>query len=228
MTEIWSHRGRVDVAGAAPDNTPEALELACARGVVGVEIDTWRTADGRFVLGHDRECPAGLVDTVARADLPERAELADALDAAPLATVNVELKVPPGAGADDAAALGQDLARWLARWRDGRPGGVRMVVSSFSRAATDAVLDAGGDLDVAWLCMQLPGPDALAALAERGYWGVHPHDGGLRIDGVAAARDAKLAVVAWTVNDPGRAAVLADAGLHAVITDAPLALRRQG
>ena len=221
--QIWSHRGRVDVAGAAPDNTPQALALVCAHRLDGVEIDTWRTADGQFVVGHDRDTPAGAVDGLERAAVPERPGLADVLDAAALGTVNVELKVPAEAGAEYAAALGQALGQWLTA----RAGGPRVVASSFSRAATDAVVAAAPHLRVALLCRELPDPDGLGALGAGGYWGVHPAGARLDAAGVEAIHAAGLAAVAWTVNDAGHAARLAGAGLDAVITDMPLALQQR-
>lgn len=221
--EIWSHRGRVDTDPVAPDNTPAALALVSARGLTGVEIDTWLTADQRFVLGHDRETPAGPVDTLARAAVPERPDLGQALGAAAITTVNVELKVPPEANPADAGTLGRTLGGWLAD----RQGGPRLVVSSFSRPAADGVLASAPGLLVALLCMVLPRREELAELATAGYWAVHPHGDALGIEGVEAVHAAGLAAVAWTVNDPRRAADLADAGLDAVITDMPLALRRR-
>ena len=221
--QIWSHRGRVDVDQPAPDNTPQALALVCAHGLDGVEIDTWRTADGHFVVGHDRDTPAGAVDGLERAAVPERPGLAAMLGAAVLGTVNVELKVPFDSAASEAAALGEALAGWVVSCS----GGLRLVVSSFSRAATDAVVAAAPHLRVALLCSELPDPDELEALGAGGYWGVHPAGARLDAGGVEAIHAAGLAAVAWTVNDAGHAAALAGAGLDAVITDMPLALQQR-
>jgi glycerophosphoryl diester phosphodiesterase len=101
------------------------------------------------------------------------------------------------------------------------------VASSFSRAATDAVVAAAPHLRVALLCRELPDPDGLGALGAGGYWGVHPAGARLDAAGVEAIHAAGLAAVAWTVNDAGHAARLAGAGLDAVITDMPLALQQR-
>lgn len=223
MTEIWSQRGRVDVAGAAPDNTPPALALVSAHRLAGVEIDTWRTADGQFVVGHDRDTLAGAVDGLVRAAIPELPGLADVLDAAALITVNVELKVSPNLTADDAAALGEALTGWVASRSSGPP----LVIASFSRAAADAVVAAAPHLRVSLICSELPDQDGLGALAAGGYWGVHTAGGRLDAAGVQVIHAACLAAVAWTVNDAGSAARLAGAGLDAVITDVPLALQQR-
>ncbi len=224
--QIWSHRGRTDGAGSPADNTPDALTLVAALGLVAVEIDTWRTADGHFVVGHDRDTPAGLVDTLERAAV-SRPDLADLLDAAPLDTVNVELKVPPGATAREGAALGAALAGALGAWTAPRSRGPEVVVSSFSRAATDAVAAAAPGLPVSLLCSDPPGPERLRALGDDGYWGLHARGTGLDGAEIEAIHAAGLAVVAWTVNDPDLAVRLMDAGLDAVITDVPLALQQQ-
>lgn len=226
MSEVWSHRGRVDVPGATADNAPEALALASALGAAGAEIDTWLTADGYFVTGHDRATPVGPVDAVARAAVPERPDLAAVVDVAALGTVNVELKVPAEATTTDAGALGRALVAWLSD-RSGsadrvRNGAQRIVVSSFAQAATDVVATAG--LTVALLCTALPGPGQLRSLAGNGYWGVHSAGAGLDGPAVESAHAAGLAVVAWTVNDLEHANALAVAGLEAIITDVPVAV----
>ncbi|MHB1536222.1 MAG: glycerophosphodiester phosphodiesterase family protein, partial [Acidimicrobiales bacterium] len=82
-------------------------------------------------------------------------------------------------------------------------------------------------IPVAWLCMELPPAPALVALAADGYWGVHPHVGGLSGVDVEAAHSAGLAVVSWAVNEADHAGVLAGAGIDAVITDTPLLLRQR-
>ena len=42
--QIRSHRGRVDVDQAAPDNTLAAMNLVCAHSLDGVEKGPWLTA----------------------------------------------------------------------------------------------------------------------------------------------------------------------------------------
>lgn len=109
MTEICSHRWPAGGAGAAPDNTPRALALVSAHRLAGVEIDTWRTGDGQFVVGHDRETLAGAVDGLVRVAIPELPSLADMLETAALVTVNVELRVSPKLTTDAVVAAAPHL-----------------------------------------------------------------------------------------------------------------------
>lgn len=224
MTSIWSHRGRVDLDAAAPDNTVAAMKLTSDHRIEGVEIDTWLTADDDFVVVHDRDTAAGRVDEGRRAGFPHLPGLGEILDAASVKTLNVELKVPPGASTDLLADAGTKLADRLGL-RAGRTVPT-VVVSSFSRVAADAVVLRAPMLRASYLCLDPPGTGGLEELAGRGYWGVHAS--GERLDQavVESIHAAGLVAVAWTVNDLGAARRLAGAGLDAVITDVPLSIRR--
>jgi len=46
----FAHRG---ARAHAPENTPEAFQLAVKLGATGIESDVWITADGALVLTHD-------------------------------------------------------------------------------------------------------------------------------------------------------------------------------
>lgn len=46
----FAHRG---ARAHAPENTPEAFDLAVKLGATGMESDVWITADGQLVLTHD-------------------------------------------------------------------------------------------------------------------------------------------------------------------------------
>lgn len=92
---------------------------------------------------------------------------------------------------------------------------------------------------VAWLAEALPsvpcglvhfGTAGLAATVEiageHGARALCPEDGspGLDAEGIAAAHDAGLAVMVWTVDDPDAAERLAAAGADALCTNDPRAL----
>lgn len=66
----FAHRG---AKANAPENTPEAFDLAVRLGATGIESDVWLTADGQLILTHDGT--VGLrrrqIRSLARAELPE-------------------------------------------------------------------------------------------------------------------------------------------------------------
>lgn len=71
MTLLVSHRG---ACLEAPENTFAAADAAIARGAAYVEFDVRRTADGAYVVMHDRDVSrttdgAGLVDQLTAADI---------------------------------------------------------------------------------------------------------------------------------------------------------------
>ena len=230
---VWSHRGNVDVddsrfppevnaaSGQAPaENTLGAFRLARSMAIEGVETDTWLSADGEFVVVHDRQVTGGLVDRLRRIEVPDLPTLAEVLSAAGNCGVNVELKMAPGASRELARATGSELATRLVSMG----AADQVVVSSFSRHATDGVLAAAPFLKVGHLCEYVPDSEGLRRLASAGYWALHAWVGSLDEKSVGAVHEAGLAVVAWTVNDTSVAARLAQLGAEVLISDRPLAV----
>ncbi|MCU4185374.1 glycerophosphodiester phosphodiesterase [Acidiferrimicrobium sp. IK] len=224
--QVWSHRGRVDSSSLFVDNTIDAVANALGSGVDGVETDTWLSADGVFVMTHDRDTPAGPVDRCTAGSLDQFDRLEEVLAAVGRAALNIELKVAPDSPQAEQARLGAALGSYL-NTRSGQSGsgGPGMVVSSFSPVATREMLSVGLDARIGHLCVDVPPPRALADLAGRGYWGIHFLATADSVEKVAAIRAAGLAAVAWTVNDLQLAARLADAGVNVIITDTPVAVR---
>ena len=230
---VIGHRG---AAALAPENTLAGLRCAAALGLSWVEIDLRLTADGIPVLLHDATLrrTAGAKSAVAR--LP-RARLAD-LDAGswfgpdfagePVPDLdqalalagelglglNLEIKAPRGGGAAAMAAVLAVLTR-----RGADPG--RILLSSFDRAALRAA--AGGPWPLGMLMGRPPSDWRRFAT---GIGAVSLHCDHRRLDAAMAARlrASGLPVLAYTVNDRGRAARLFAWGVAAVITDRPPAL----
>ena len=232
---VWSHRGNVDIddpqctpyvnaaGGRAPaENSLGAFRLAQSLAIEGIETDTWLSADGEFVVVHDRQAPVGLVDRLRRIEVPNLPTLAEVVSAAGRCWVNVELKMAPEASRELARATGSELAaKFLSKG-----AADRVVVSSFSRHATDGVLAAAPFLKVGHLCEYVPDGEGLRRLASAGYWAIHAWVGSLDGKSVEAVHEAGLAVVGWTVNDTSVAARLAQLGTEVLITDRPLAVSR--
>lgn len=225
--EIWSHRGRVGPTSPLGDNTVEAISQAVRSGADGVEIDTWLSADGVFVLTHDRDTPTGLVDRCPVAELAHLDRLEDLLSVGWRGTLNIELKVPPDASRSEQARLGEALASLLeATLVHDQAGLPAVVVSSFSGGATREVLASGLAVRTGHLCMDTPDRAELDDMADRGYWGVHFLASPRSVDGVDRISAAGLAAVAWTVNDVELAAGLVRRGVEVIISDTPAALQQ--
>ncbi|SDL10554.1 glycerophosphodiester phosphodiesterase [Tessaracoccus oleiagri] len=225
MTKIWAHRG---ASAYAPENTLPAFELAIAQGADGVELDVQRTADGHLVVVHDEtvdrtsDGTGRVVDlTVAelrRLDFGDGARI-PLLDevlrlCAPTGmVVNVELKTSielyPGIEQEardvvEAAGMGE-----------------RVVFSSFNHYTL-----AGLRGQVAPERLGLLFADGIHEpweYARRfGAGALHPGLHLLQLPGyVERAHEAGLLVHVWTVNDPGHMALVAAAGVDAVITNHP-------
>jgi glycerophosphoryl diester phosphodiesterase len=226
VTEIFAHRGS---ARLNRENTVGAFVAARELGADGIELDVRRTADGALVVHHDAELTdAGPIAELSSAELPDwLPSLRAALDACRPLQVNVEIKQregESGPGLDDPLAL--EVARLLAQ----RSEATRIIVSSFSLPAVDAVRATAPTLATALLVEVAEDPfRALATARQHGHAGVHPFF--LSVDKalIKAAEAAGIAIRTWTVDDPARIAALAEMGASAVITnDVPAARRALG
>ncbi|HEY7105359.1 MAG TPA: glycerophosphodiester phosphodiesterase family protein [Acidimicrobiia bacterium] len=223
MTLVLAHRGASRVA---PENTLAAFRKAAELGADGVELDVHRTADGALVVRHDAASAAGVLpemtESEVREALPGVPLLAEALDVCDGLLVNVEIKNSPREPAfdpdDTAAGL---LVELLAR-RDHRD---RVLVSSFRLASIDRVRQLDPTVPTALLVALVDPLDALDLAEQHGHCALHPQVDSLAADRApavaGAAHDRRMQVNVWTVNDPDEIGRLADAGIDAVITDAP-------
>lgn len=209
--EVIAHRG---ASREAPENTLAAFARAVALGADGVELDVHRTIDGHLVVHHDPALPTGAggapIASLTLASVqafrvrgervPTLAEVVALV--AGRARIYCELK---GAGTVAAAV----------RLLTGLDGAAvhafdhRMVREARELAAElpRGILETSYHLDPAAAATQV---------AARDLWQYEPMiDAAL----VQAAHSAGLRVVAWTVNDPTRAAQLAACGVDAICTD---------
>lgn len=227
------HRG---AALSAPENTLAGFRRARALAAPWVELDV-RLAKGDLpVVIHDdtldrttdgsgpvADCPPETLSALdagswfgrrfAGQRVPTMAEAAAFVAALGLG-LNIEIKAAAGREADTARLA---LAAARQAWPADRPP---PLVSAFSRIALRAAREAAPDWPRGLLVEGLPADWHEAALGLG--CGVVCADH-RRLDGRQAARvrAAGLGLLAWTVNDPGRARRLFDWGVDGVFSDAP-------
>lgn len=237
------HRG----AQPAPENTLPAFAEAQAQGAAWVECDVTLSAEGVAFLLHDETLDRttswhGPVATLslaalrrldagswagaryARTRLPT---LDEALDAALRLGLGINLEVKPTPGRDTETA--QAVAALV---QDRRQAGAPLpplLLSSFSAESLAVLARTATPWPRALLVdadtTPQPAPAELIARARAlGCCGLHPEEAQTTPALVAAARAAGLGLSVWTVNDPGRAAVLWDWGANAIISDHPARL----
>jgi glycerophosphoryl diester phosphodiesterase len=224
LPPVIGHRG---ACAYAPENTLASFATAAALGCAMVEFDVRLSADGVPIVFHDatlERCSDGRgpvgVRTLAELKclhagggqtIPTLAEVLTLCRAKGLA-VNMEIKPDPGMGAATAHAALAVAA--------GICGAAAPLVSSFDPAA----LAVARDLRAAWprslLAERLPS-DWRAQVARLDCVAVALHHRALPAATVAMLRAAGLAVLAYTVNRPGRARRLFARGVSAVFCDAP-------
>ncbi len=227
------HRG---AAAHAPENTLEGIGEAASRGARWVEVDAKLTGDGVVILMHDdtldrtttgsgavagasyatiKTLDAGLwfgsdwrgvrVPTLAEA----LALLVD-LDM----HVNIEIKPCTGRDAETARAVVEATCR---HWPTGRPW---PLLSSFSRISLGAARDAAHEMARGLLIWERT-IDWASAVDELGCVSVHCAHQHLNPEWAGEIRRAGHGLVAYTVNDPGRAVELAAWGVQCIISDCP-------
>jgi glycerophosphoryl diester phosphodiesterase len=230
---VFAHRGACKVA---PENTLPAFEAAIRSGADGIELDVQYSSDGHLVVIHDltlesltngtgrvtahslgalRALDAGshFGPRFAGTRIPLLNEVLDLMRGKLLA--NVELKVPDtgssGLGADVVAAV---RAHGMAD---------QVVISSFNPFELRKAKLAGPEIECALLVAHdLPGwmrwgVTRRYSRAE----GIHPE--AVMVDAAYAcwARNARLPLRVWTVDDEAEMRRLLALGVDAVITDLP-------
>ena len=240
MAQLIAHRGR---SACAPENTMAAFEAALAAGFTWIETDVDLLADGTPALLHDgtldrttdgagplaalgplqlREHDAGSwFSAVFSAErVPLLSDLTGLMARTGLCA-NLELKL-----SDPAPQRAQRLLEAVVDELEGLAaveGSPGVVISSFDHELLARLRERAGPA----LCLApLLEPGALAAGWRRakdatGADRVHPHHADLTPRLVDELHEAGLGIAAWTVNDPGRARILADWGVEGICTDGP-------
>lgn len=235
MTDIWAHRG---ASGSAPENTLAAFRLAHELGANGVEFDVHLAADGEVVVIHDEtlDRTTNTTGSVHEATSGELAVVhAGSYDGVVqhVPTLNDVLT--------QVASTGMQVNIELKTDRVAQPGLIeatldavahhqladRVLFSSFHkptlielrRAAPDArigVLQASTKIGPVRV---RPMPWDLAA--ELAAEAIHPGHREINARLVRRAHQDGRRVHTWTVNDPQRAAELAELGVDVIMTDHP-------
>ena len=233
---IVGHRG----AGTlAPENTLASLRLAHALHCKGVEFDAMLGRDDEPVLMHDARLGRTVAGTQAvwaleSSDLRERdagawfsrahagervPSLRDALHLCMSLGLWMNLEIKP-ARRRDAARTGAAVARVL-RECTSLPGTVPpMVVSSFEPSALAAFAGQVPACPIALLVGHVP-RDWAARVAALEAGALHVNAARLTRRRIEALRASGLRILAYTVNDPDRAAELLAWGVDAICTDRP-------
>jgi glycerophosphoryl diester phosphodiesterase len=233
LSPVIGHRG---AAADAPENTLASFREAARQGARMVEFDVRLSRDGRAVVFHDDtlERTSSGLGRVADHDLAAL----QALDAGgwfaprfagePIPTleqavavcldlglaVNIEVKPDRGREAETARIA---LAAAAALWPAGRPP---PLVSSFAPACLEVARAVVPHWPRGLLVGRVP-RDWRARAARLACVAVHADHRSLDAAAVARIKAAGLAVLAYTVDDAGRAAQLWGYGVDAVFADRP-------
>ena len=228
---IVAHRGGGKLA---PENTLEAIDAGARLGLKMIEFDAKLSADNVVFLLHDDDVdrtsngrgPARMMTYAqlsaldagswfdgkfAGVRMPTLEQVAARCKALGLAA-NVEIKPCPGRDEETGRLVAREAARL---WADMEPA---PLLSSFSFAALAAARDAAPDLPRGMLYEEIP-DDWRAQTAALACVSLHADHRRLNERLVADIRDSGLRILAYTVNDPERARLLAQWGVDAICTD---------
>lgn len=233
LPRVIGHRG---AAGSAPENTLAGLRQAKALGCRWVEFDVRLTADGRAVLLHDNrlrrttdgrgkltelslaalrnyDAGARFGPSFAGERVPTLEEAITLLAELGLGA-NIELKAARGREAETGAVVAGLLARL---WPSELPA---PLISSFHRPALAAARASAPAITRGVLFRAVP-RNWHAIAHSLGCATIHADYLTLRQALVSEIREAGYPLLAYTVNDPGRARILFDWGVTGVFSDAP-------
>ena len=230
---LFAHR----LGGAlAPENTLAGLEISRQLGITAVECDVKLSADGIPLLFHDEHLERtsngqGLFaqqDHLALAQLDAGAWFHPAFAHERIPTlaalaeqarhhgirVNLEIKPCPGREQETGRIVAQQASLL---WQGEH---LLPMLSSFSLAALLAAKAAAPDLPRALLIENWPDdwPQQVQACAA---CALNANERDLSQERVLAVRHAGLALMAWTVNQPARAAELYGWGINMLCSDRP-------
>jgi glycerophosphoryl diester phosphodiesterase len=228
---IVAHRGGGKLA---PENTLEAIDVGARFGHKMIEFDAKLSADDIVFLLHDdavdrtsngrgaakamtyaqlRALDAGtwFSDEFANAHMPTLAQVYERCMKHGLAA-NIEIKPSQGRDVETGVLVAREAAHL---WADAE---VAPLLSSFSYAALEAARDVAPNLPRGMLYERVPAnwraqTSALSCVS------LHANHRTLDEALVAQIKDAGLRVLAYTVNDPARAQLLAQWGVDAICTD---------
>lgn len=217
---ILAHRGACRVRY---ENTLEAIRVATEMGADGVELDVRMTSDGELVLSHDESLKGYVLSESTLSDLRKIdlggstiATLEEALDVAQTLFVDLELKRPTAVRLDTFADKFTDAVKDFSGpllVTSFMPEILEVVAANLPKGAMVGVLS-GATYD----------PDARYAVREaasRGYAFALPQDPAVSEASIEMAHSEGLKAITWTVDDPGRIAVLESMGIDGIITNEP-------
>jgi glycerophosphoryl diester phosphodiesterase len=228
---VIAHRGS---STRAPENTLMAFRAASEDGADGIECDARLTADGVVVLMHDDDIArttygSGKISELSfeqlheikvhgREPIPTLDEMLTLVGGR--TAVVVEIK---GAFGGARTVLGAEVARAVVPIIIGVPA---VLASSFDPSAVSEVRALAPAVPTAITVGGYSSLDEALALAiEVGHVEVHAPVARVDAAFVARAHEAGRAVLAYTVNDPGRAAELEAMGVDGIFSDDPAAVR---
>lgn len=236
IPRLIGHRG---AARHAPENTLSGMRTAALQGALWVELDVKLTADGVPVLLHDDDLdrttnghgPAAQVDFVEMRKLDAgswfsadfRGEkvptLAEAIQAASLLDLGLNLEIKPCPGRDEQTA-GIALSLALGLWPADRPP---PLISSFSVEALEMAKTVAPHWPRGYLMDEVPAD--WADIADRlDVATININAARETAESIAAFRATGRPVLAYTVNDAAEARRLFSWGITGLFTDTPKGL----
>lgn len=215
--ELYAHRG---ASADYPENTMSAFRSAIELGADGIELDVHLSKDGVPVVIHDADVArttsgSGLIADLYLADIKKL----DAGNGEHVPTFEEVLLLTRGKTRLDieikGARAGAPVVQMMRdRSRD------QWVISSFDWEILRDCRRQDPDITL-WPLSTGATKEAIAVGHELGAPLLALHEGFIDADIVARLRQERLGFMAWTVNDPRRAATFRDLGAAAICTDDP-------
>lgn len=216
MVIIFGHRGAPGYSRYG-ENTVASFNKALKSGADGLEFDVRRCGDGQIVVIHDETIDRTTNGRGRVADFPyEQLKRFDAGFGEPIpllsdildkfgsrCVLNIELKD---------TGLGPDIKKLLLE----RRLETRVIVSAFDWSELRSL---SPEVPIALLASKLE--NLLDAARELGAMAIHPRKDIVTPTLVNVAREAKLRVHVWTINEPAEISSFRSLGVDGIFSDFP-------
>lgn len=220
--KIYAHRG---VSAHFPENTLAAFRAALDAGVDGIELDVHRSADGVPVVIHDDrlERTTSGMGSVADFDLASLKTL-DAGQGERIPTLEEVVELVDGRLHFDIEIKGAGCERSVLDVLDRHPR-TRAAISSFDWNILTTIRSLSR-IEL-WILTPVVNDEAIAAAERLAATSLAVFHRSIDEAAMARAREANLAIMAWTVNELEEAERLRDLGVIAICSDDPAAVRHE-
>ena len=215
MVQVCAHRG---VCYAHQENTLNAFSAAIDHNADSIELDVWLSKDNKFVVHHDKTCNGTDIESESASELPSFVPaLQEVFSICETMPLNIELKMSTITESD---RLADELLQVLSHVKN-KSTSINPLISSFNLSVLQNLRQRSDEIRLGYLSNQQnwETTQLFETLERYNFQAIHPHYSLISREFMKKARERKLDVNVWTVNERSIAVDLMGYGVDSIITD---------